>query len=162
MSGFFAGLGRFAVRFRFLIVVAWLALIAVTTVAFPSLGSEVNNDNSQFLPASAPSSRAAALAAPLLGSINDNSEVTVIAARRSGALDASDLAALTRVAAAVRRVPRVSSVQELGASPDDQAIQIEVRARVNQADIARQKTLIDALQGALNRVRAPADLEVRL
>jgi len=162
MSAFFAGLGRFAVRFRYVIVVVWLALIAVTTLAFPSLGSEVNNDNSQFLPASAPSSRAAALAAPLLGSVNDNSEVTVVAARSSGTLRAGDAEVLGQLVAALRRAPRVSSVQELGASPDYQAIEIQVRARVNQADISAQKTLIDSLQDMLNRVRAPAGLEIRL
>jgi RND superfamily putative drug exporter len=162
MNAIFAALGRYVVRFRYLIVIAWLALIVGSSAAFPSLGSEVNNDNSQFLPASAPSSRAATLAAPLLGSVNDNSQITVVAARSDGKLSAPDQNALSALARAIRRVPRVMSVNELGASPDDEAIQIQVQARINQADVARQKTLIGGLEGAIAHVKAPADLEVRL
>jgi len=56
------------------VVAAWIAAIVLTSAAFPSLSSEINNDNSQFLPASTPSSRAATLAAPILGSINTTAE----------------------------------------------------------------------------------------
>lgn len=62
MSVFFNGLGRFTVRFRWFIVVVWV-VGTVTSVHFlPSLGSQVNNDNSAFLPASAPSTIAGNLA----------------------------------------------------------------------------------------------------
>lgn len=64
----------------------------LTSAAFPSLSSEVNNDNSQFLPATTPSSRAASLAAPILGSFNSNSEVTIVAVRAGAAIDAADQA----------------------------------------------------------------------
>ncbi len=149
-------------RFRYAVVVFWLALVVVTSAAFPSLGSEVNNDNSQFLPASAPSQQAATLAAPLLGGVNDNSRVAIVAGREHGTLGPADRAALEQVVAAVKRVPRVSSVSLLGASPDEGAIQLAVRARINQADIARQKTLVNSLQSALDGVRAPPGLVIRL
>jgi uncharacterized membrane protein YdfJ with MMPL/SSD domain len=61
---FFGGLGRFTVRFRWLVIVAWVAIAVISSIALPSLGSEVNNDNTQFLPNSAPSNEAATLAAP--------------------------------------------------------------------------------------------------
>ncbi len=109
-----------------------------------------------------PARAAAALAAPLLGSVNDNSEVTIVAARTNGTLVAADRTTLTRVVAAARRVPKVSSVQELGASPDDEAIQIEVRARINQADVATQKVLIDDLEQTLAAVHPAPGLELRL
>ena len=67
MDRFFSGLGRSVVRFRFLVVLLWIVAAVVSMKALPSLGSEVNNDNSQFLSASAPSSKADALATPLLG-----------------------------------------------------------------------------------------------
>ncbi len=63
MGRFFTVLGRLVVRFRYLVVAFWLVLVVITA-GFPSLSSEVNNDNSQFLPASTPSSQAATLAAP--------------------------------------------------------------------------------------------------
>ena len=78
---FFTVLGRVVVRFRWLVVALWVALVVIASAAFPSLSSEINNDNSQFLPSSTPSSQAASLAAPILGSRNDNSTVTIVAVR---------------------------------------------------------------------------------
>lgn len=62
----FAVLAHVVVRFRWLVVAAWIAIVVITSAAFPSLSSEVNNNNSQFLPASTPSVRAASLASPIL------------------------------------------------------------------------------------------------
>jgi uncharacterized membrane protein YdfJ with MMPL/SSD domain len=66
VNGAYEALGRFVVRFRWAVVVFWLLVAVVTTAALPSLGSEVNDNNSAFLSQSAPSSKAANLAAPLL------------------------------------------------------------------------------------------------
>src|SRR5712691_10288896 len=61
----YAALGRFDVRFRYLIVVAWVAITIVCVRAFPSLSSATPNTTiSAFLPASAPSIQAANLATP--------------------------------------------------------------------------------------------------
>ena len=76
----------------------WLAVTVAAMLALPGLGSEVNSDPSLFLPATAPSVQAAALAAPLQGSVT-KSKVTIVAARSSGPLTAADLAAASRVAA---------------------------------------------------------------
>jgi putative drug exporter of the RND superfamily len=158
VNTFFAGLSRFVVRFRYLVVLLWIILAVVSTRALPSLSSEVNNDNSQFLPASAPSSQAADLATPLLGNVNQDSQVIIVAARSDGALTASDQAAIAREIIAVRQVPLVLSAHEAGTSPDGQAAQIIVLARVNSADIMTQKTLIDNLQATLARARPPTGL----
>ena len=77
---FFGALGRFSVRFRWLVIAAWVAIAIVSSVALPSLGSEVNNDNTQFLPNSAPSNEAATLAAPLIGSASKQSQIIIVAA----------------------------------------------------------------------------------
>ncbi len=158
----FGALAHFVVRFRWLVVAAWIAAVVLTSAAFPSLSSEVNNDNSQFLPASTPSSKAATLASPVLGSINNNSRVTVVAVRAGGTLGAADQAALARVVASARSVPRVESARELAVSADGSAVTIEVRAGINQADITRQKTLINDLEGAVAAARPPPGLQVKL
>ncbi len=72
---FFAGLGRFSVRFRWLVIAAWVAIAVIVSIALPSMGSEVNNDNSQFLPSNAPSQQAADLATPLIGNVSTQSQV---------------------------------------------------------------------------------------
>jgi RND superfamily putative drug exporter len=159
----YARLARFVVRFRWLVVALWIAAVVITSAAFPSLSSEVNNDNSQFLPASTPSSRAASLASPILGSINNNSSVTIVGALRPGArLNAAELAAVTRVLDAARRVPRVVSARVLAVSANASAVQILVRARVNLADITRQKTLISNLESAIVTARPPPAIEFKL
>jgi RND superfamily putative drug exporter len=149
------------VRFRYLVVAIWIVLV-VLTAGFPSLSSEVNNDNSQFLPASTPSERAATLATPILGSIAKSSEVTIIAARSGGTISASDQAALARVIASTRAVPKVASVRELGVSSDSRAVQLLVRSNINQADISSQKTLIKHLESAIQGAHVPPQLTLKL
>jgi len=159
---FFSALARVVVRFRWLVVVLWIAAIVLTSAAFPSLSSEINNDNSQFLPSSTPSSQAASLAAPILGSRNDNSSVTIVAARTGNLSGAAELEALARVIAAVRSVPRVDSARAIAISADGKAAQILVRAHINAADITDQKTLISGIERALADAHPPAGVELAL
>jgi len=82
VNGAYEALARFVVRFRVAIVVFWLLVAVVTTATLPSLASEVNDNNSAFLQSSAPSTKAANLAAPLLGggAAGKISEITIVAA----------------------------------------------------------------------------------
>ncbi|HTV12445.1 MAG TPA: MMPL family transporter [Acidimicrobiales bacterium] len=162
MTRFFTGLGNFVVRARYLVVVAWLAAVVVTTIALPSLGSEVNNDNSQFLPATAPSSQAAQLAAPIIGNPNTTSEIVVVAARSGSRLGPGDEAALAREVAALRSVPRVQTARVLAVSSDGEAAQVVARVSVQQADITGQKTVVDDVIATFPQARAPAGLQLHV
>ena len=73
METLFASFGRATVRFRWLIVIGWIVIAVASMRTLPSLGSEINNNNSHFLPSSAPSIQAFNLATPLLGN-NSNDE----------------------------------------------------------------------------------------
>jgi len=158
---FFGALGRTVVRFRWVVIALWIVAV-VATAKLPSLSSEINNDNSQFLPASTPSSRAANLATPILGSFNDASNVTIVGATASGPIDAADIATLTRLARAVSSLPHVTSVRELAVSADGRAVQILVRAKINFADINRQKTLIDSLESAIAAAHPAGGFDVKV
>jgi RND superfamily putative drug exporter len=162
MHRFFEGLGRFVVRFRFLVVLAWIVLLVVSARALPSLGSEVNNDNSQFLPASAPSERAAVLASPLLGNPNAESPIFIIASRADAPITAEDGAALTRLAALDRSVPRVDEVSRVAFATGGHAVELLVRVHVNQSDVTDQKTVVDDLEANVARAAPPAGLQVHL
>ena len=96
MNRFFSGLGHFVVRYRVLVVVVWVLLVLVSAKALPSLANEVNNDNSQFLPTSAPSSLAANLADPILGNANSVSQVMIVGEDTDAVLTGADQAALGR------------------------------------------------------------------
>jgi putative drug exporter of the RND superfamily len=158
----YSALARAVVRFRWLVVALWIALVVITSAAFPSLSSEINNDNSQFLPSSTPSSQAASLAAPILGSRNDNSTVTIVAVRTGNLSGAAELQALARVTTAARAVPRVDSARAIAISADGKAAQILVRARINAADITDQKTLLSGLERALIEAHPPPGVELAL
>jgi uncharacterized membrane protein YdfJ with MMPL/SSD domain len=129
MRSFFAATGRFAVRFRWLIVVAWVAAAILAHSFFPSLDSVAKNTNASFLPASSPSVQAARLAGSFQG-INQT-PVPVVIARGSGTLSATDLSAVSRLAAGLAKVADVQQVKNLGVSRDGRAAQLLVLASIN-------------------------------
>src|ERR1700678_2156938 len=116
----FRAIGRFSVKFRWVVVVLWIAAAVVIPKALPSLASVTQGNNSNFLPASAPSQQASDLAAPF-GTTN-LTPVPVVAAAPGGTLDQ---AWLTGLQAALAKVPTVVKVNDLGLSSDGQAEQIQ-------------------------------------
>src|SRR5271163_2285559 len=131
MNAVFSALGRFVVKWRWVILVVWVLGTFLAVSSLPSLGSQVNNNNSAFLPASAPSNQAAALATPLIGS-SDHSEIPVVAVTSNPTLDANDQAALARARSELENVPTVKSVQFLAARDD--AAQLLVVSDVSPFD----------------------------
>ncbi len=91
MSSFFVSLGRFTVRFRFLIVVAWIVVTILAVRLLPSLSDVAKDTTSGFLPANTPSMQAAAMAAPFQDA--SLAAATLVAAR-DGGLTAADNAAI--------------------------------------------------------------------
>ena len=145
---FFAALGHFSVRARWLVILAWVAVAIIASIALPSMGSEVNNDNSQFLPASAPSSLADTLATPLIGSVSSQSQVLLVAStvgQASHQLTPADLGQVAKEAAAARKVSGILSARVVGVSRDGEAAQIVATARVAQSNVSGQEPIVDAL-----------------
>ncbi len=140
----FRALGRGVVRYRWLIVVVWLVGTGAASRALPSLASQVNDNNSAFLPASAPSVQAAKLAEPLTGPANQ-ALVQVVAESKHGPLRASDQSALESMASELRMVQSVDLVQFAGVSPDAQAAQIVVLSKRSPNDIEGDKKLINEM-----------------
>jgi putative drug exporter of the RND superfamily len=158
----FSGLGRAVVRFRYLVVAGWIALVVISAVTLPSLGSEVNTNNSQFLPSSSPSVRAADLAAPILGSPTTTSQIYVVAARSGSALTPADEAALARLVEALRSVPHVTSSRVLSVSKDGQAAQILSIADISVTDVPAQTKVVNDIIATFDHIAAPPGLEVHV
>ena len=159
----YEALARFVVRFRWPIVVFWLLVAIVTSGAFTSLTSEINDNNSAFLRQSAPSTKAANLAAPLLGggASGKIAPITIIATR-DGALTSADLAAVGRETQLVSKVERVSSATPVGVSADGQAATIRVRAQLSANDVTKDKSVIDAIVATFGRAGLPAGLQMHV
>jgi putative drug exporter of the RND superfamily len=160
VGAFFAAAGRFAVRFRWMIILAWLAGAVAALVLLPSLSSMTQSDNTSFLPASAPSERAAQLASPLQGA--SLTAVTVVAAA-TGPLTGADQAAVTRLSAALARVRPVVSVRDAGESADREAERLTVLAGLSQSGglaASQQASLVAGLRGVIRATALPAGLAV--
>ena len=94
MSHFFTSLGRFSVRFRFLVVLAWIVVTVLAVRTLPSLGDVAKDTTSGFLPATSPSMQAAAMAAPFQDA---SLAPAVLVVARDGGLTAADNAAIDRI-----------------------------------------------------------------
>ncbi|MHB1526515.1 MAG: MMPL family transporter [Candidatus Dormibacteria bacterium] len=128
MSRFFAGLGRFVVRFRGPVVVAWVVVAVICVHLLPTLASVSKDSNSAFLPSSAPSMRAARLAGPFQNSKLAASTLVAVSSR--GPLTASEQAAITKFETEVSTLPKVRLVRDLGTSPNGEARQALIEAAV--------------------------------
>jgi len=161
MSAIFGALGRGVVRLRWAVVAVWIVGTVLAVHSFPSLASQVNDNNSAFLPASAPSNQAAVLAKPLIGSTSE-SQVPVVAVTTAATLTAADDAALRRATTVLSHVPTVKRVTFLGTAPDGKAVQLLVVSSVTQFDQTGTKKLVADLDHALTTVGFPGDLQVHL
>jgi len=157
----FAGLGSFAVKFRWFILVAWVIAAVAVPRALPSLSSVTQGNNANFLPASAPSEHALRLAAPLGGSTL--TPVPVVAASTQGTLTAADQAWLQTLQQDLGKVPTVVKVRDLGRSPDGQAAQLQVLSNVSAGGTGSGlTTLVKDLRDTISRDAPPSGLSVHL
>ena len=156
----FAGIGSFAVKFRWFVIVAWVVAAVAVPRALPSLSSVTQGNNANFLPASAPSEHALKLAAPLGGSTL--LPVPVVAAAQ-GTLTPADQAWWQKLQRDLAKVPTVVKVRDLGRSPDGQAAQLQVLSNVSQGGTGSGlTTLVKDLRSAIARDGPPAGLSVHL
>ncbi len=156
----FGGIGAFAVKFRWVVIAAWLIAVFAVPHYLPSLNSVTQGNNSAFLPASAPSEQAAQLAAPF-GSTN-LIPVPIVAAVSQGTLTSADVAWLSTLQRDLRTVPTVVAVRDLGRSADGQAEQLQVLSDVGGGDQAGQTTLINNLRAEIKKAAPPPGLQVHL
>ncbi len=158
---FFAALAAGVVRFRLIIIAAWVVVLAGATVALPSLGSQVNSDPSLFLAGSAPSVQAQALGAPLLGA-RTTSRITIVAARSRARLTSADEAAIAREGELAKKVPGVTSVRLAAVSPSQDAVQLQVTVTRDASDVAGLKPVVAALAATFPQASAPPGLQLHL
>ena len=164
----FRAIGSFAVKFRWVILILWVAAAVVIPRELPSLASATQGNNSAFLPASAPSEQALELAAPL-GTSSKLTPVPVVAARASGPLTPADQAWIVGpLSADLAKVATVVRVRELGQSTQSpgvtgQADQVQVLSDVTGGGNSNAtENLIDGLRKAITSASPPAGLQVHL
>ncbi len=109
----FAAIARFSVRFRWFIIIFWIAMVPVATAVFPSINSVTKDNNSQFLPKSSPTSKASDLENQFQ-SKNTAGTSVIVAVRDDGPLTAADNTAINQISTKVKGVKDVTTVKNQG------------------------------------------------
>jgi RND superfamily putative drug exporter len=156
----FTAIGRYAVRFRYAVIVLWVLITALAVHFFPSLSSVSNNNNSAFLPKNAPSIQAATLAGPFERS--NAPTALIIAVRPSGRLTAADQAAITRAERDSLHVKGVEQVRDQGISGDGRARKALVIFTSNIFGLDQAQPIVDGIRHELETAGTPAGLQLHL
>jgi RND superfamily putative drug exporter len=155
-----SAIGRFSVRFRWFILIFWIALIPILTANFPSINSVSKNNNKDFLPKNSPTDTAAKLESKFQ-SEDTASNAIIIASRKNAKLTDADNIALSRIEDAVKKSHSVSEIKDQGVSADGQAKQIFVGIN---GDAFGEKALNVAkdIRERMKTVSLPSGLELHL
>jgi len=156
----FKKIARFSVKYRWLIIVAWLIAIPVTAKTLPSLTSVTKSNNSAFLPASSPSEKAATLITPFQGKNTSNTSI-IVASSSSGPLTPADIAAITQVKAEVRKLSDISIVKEVATSKDGDVQEILVGTSSSGFGNGIQQ-LVSNIRNTFSKVQSPDNLSFHL
>jgi putative drug exporter of the RND superfamily len=164
VDAFFGSLGRFSVRFRWSMLLAWIIAAVAAASFLPSLSSVTQSDNTKFLPASAPVEKATMLAAPF--GTSNLLPVPLVAARQTGPLTAADSAALTALQSKLKSDPSVVRIIDLGQSPPGratgQANEFVILVHQLGGDPNAATNLIDGLRAKIRQTPLPAGLQAHL
>ncbi len=155
----FAAIGRFTVKFRWLILIVWLLGTVLVVKGLPSLSSVTQSDNSSFLPSSAPSEKAMQLGS----SLGENSRAEpiplVVATTNNKKLTATDRTVIASLESRLAQTKDVKSVRSAGESADGQAYELLVIARTTGID---PTPLINNLRSTISSSVLPSDLQAHL
>jgi len=166
VDAIFGALGRFSVRFRWSVLLAWVVGAVAAAALLPSLSSVTQNDNTKFLPAGAPFEKAAKLATPF--GTSNLIPVPLVASRQTGPLTAADTTALAALHRKLIADPAVVRVIDLGQSSAGQTSRVgqanEFVVLVHQlgGNPSAASTLIDDLRAKIRQTPRPAGLRVHL
>jgi RND superfamily putative drug exporter len=155
----FAAIGRFSVRFRWLVVVVWLAGTVAAAHFLPTLASVTNSDNADFLPASAPSAQAQQLSSAFQRA--NVQPITVIVASTGAQLSTADQQAIDGLRANLGKVSGVVQVRDTGQSKDLRAEQLQALVNISPGPNG-QKPVVDGLRSAITSVGLPSGLQAHL
>src|ERR1017187_7971445 len=147
MTRLFIGLGRFCVRFRWVLLVGWIVITVFSVKTFPSLASVAKDTTSGFLPANSAAMHATQLAAPFQNS--NQATMTLVAASSSATpLTSASTASIAGLESQVRTMPHVTLVRDFGLSPDRQAEQALVQTDLPPySQSTDAKALVAAIRG---------------
>ncbi|MGE5335207.1 MAG: MMPL family transporter, partial [Nitrososphaerota archaeon] len=160
MHRLFRGIGVFSVRFRWVILVAWVVITVASVRFFPGLSTVTQGGLTDFLPTNSPSSKALELAAPFQNT--QYASLTLVAARDGGPLTTADQATVDQMEGWLRAQPHVKVVLDTGVSPDGAARQAEIQAAVPPSGGGTADQLVSDIRSHLQSVSRSSGLQMHL
>ncbi len=158
MTSIFTALGRFSVKFRYLVVVFWILITVAAVQFFPSISSVSKSNNSDFLPANSPSNVAANLASPVVAS--GVFPVPVVVVSTNGPISSNDAFFIKDLTTIFKNVPKVKDVVDSGISTDGQADQLLVLTTMSAgANGTDTVNFINSLNNDIKVVHLPPHLK---
>jgi RND superfamily putative drug exporter len=113
---FFSAVGRFSVRFRWFVLVFWIAAVPIVTANFPNINDVSKNNNSDFLPKNSPSVTAADLESKFQ-SKDTAANAIILASRAHGKLSDADDAAIKKVEALLKNLKALAKLKTKESRP---------------------------------------------
>jgi len=158
VDAIYGAIGRFSVRFRWLVLLIWIAGAIAASTQLPSLSSVTQGNNQAFLPANSPSSQAATLAKPF-GTANQQ-PIPIVVATTTGKLTSADVTAISGLQARVGKVSGVTKVVNAGRSTDGQAEQlVALASAAGSGNLDYAKDLVDGIRAQITDAHLPAGLQ---
>lgn len=156
----FEKIARFSVRFRWFIIIFWIAAVPIVTANFPSINDVTKNNNSDFLPKNSPTDSATKLESAFQKK-DTSTNAIIVFSRDSGSLSSEDNAAAQKLVAAVKKDKNVTEIRDTGASADGKAHEylIGVGDAANGPDAV---TVVKDLRDKMQETKLPAGLTANL
>lgn len=156
----FKTIAKFSVKFRWPIIILWIALVPIVTSSFPKLNDVEKNNTSDFLPKNSQT----VVGAKLEDAFKQKNTATnslVVAERKDGKLTPADYAALERVVDNIKKVKDITEVRNYGASADGRAQAYFIG--ITGAAFGQGATdIINNVRGAVQKTSFPSGLGVHL
>jgi RND superfamily putative drug exporter len=156
----FKGIAKFSVRFRWPIIVFWIALVPILSSSLPTLESVTQNSTQGFLPANSPTARGSELESVFQKKKTAGNSI-LVASRSGGRLTADDNEALQKVVSDVTAVKEITEIHDVGLSADGHAH--EYLVGVSGAAFGNGLfDIVDNLRSAIRKTHLPAGMQVNL
>ncbi len=146
-------------RWRWVVVVVWLAAVVIIPSVLPSLSSATRSQNADFLPKDSPSIKAAQLATPFQA--KDAFSTLLVAARDGASLTAVDNAAVAALSQKIAADDQILDVRDRGTSADGQAQRLLIEFKPTVGFNSAQD-VFDRMRATITDTALPAGLHVHL
>lgn len=156
----FKAIAKFSVRFRWPIIVFWIAMVPLVSANFPNINNVTENSTQGFLPKNSPTIRASELETSFQKK-DTAGNVVLVASRKDGKLTTQDNADLQKLVERVKQTKNITEVNDIGVSADGQAH--EYLAGVSGAAFGNEAfNIVDNLRNEIRQSNLPAGLQVNL